>query len=218
MATATPAWGGRSLISDLTFSWAGPALRLGREHPLEEEDLSGFPVSEGAEETCSQLLEELHRQRGLTDDESAATKRALWARHRRALATTGCLRLVNTLVQAGPPVLLAGLLRTLEASAAAGTAAAGAASGSRSAEQHLKALRIIGLLATALTTKTLVESQYFFKSFILGNKIKVQQNKAKPILEFCELTPVGPSAHAPKSCVGDSRWGFGEPFSTKRSA
>jgi len=110
---------------------------------------------------------------------------AMLAEQRRALCLTGGLRLANTLLQTGPPVLLAKLLRILEdraASVAAGrisgpeSAAVAAAAVARSS--HWSALRVACLLTLCLAGKAVVESQYFYAGAALGVAVKQELRTA----------------------------------------
>jgi hypothetical protein len=123
---------------------------------------------------------------------------ALVRRHSFELTVTALLRLANTLVQCAPPLLVQRLLKLLEAraavtameAAAASASGAAAASGGRAAAtavsassaaaaaslvvaEHWSSLRVAGLLAVALSVKSVIESQFFFLTSNMGLKIKV---------------------------------------------
>jgi len=134
-------WGQRSFWSDLTFSWASPALALGQRRTLEAKDVDGIPVGEPAQVLCEDFEDNLklavqtqtHLSQfispssstptagsaGTREDEAGTTSArgsntakklddatmgkavvaALLARHWKAFAGTGALRLTNTLLQ-----------------------------------------------------------------------------------------------------------------------
>lgn len=119
------------------------------------------------------------------DDDDAAVKAmsssvigALVRRHSFELTVTALLRLANTLVQCAPPLLVQRLLKLLEARAAvtameAAAASSAAAAASLVVAEHWSSLRVAGLLAVALSVKSVIESQFFFLTSNMGLKIKV---------------------------------------------
>jgi hypothetical protein len=120
-----------TLASRLVFSYVGPLLDLAKNRTLTEADC--FEVSESLKmehsvdtlaecydcvKRTSQKQIELKRAKGadvVKNSQSLLLLKALLKYHRKTLIWTGVLRLGNTLVQAFPAILVARLLRSIEA-------------------------------------------------------------------------------------------------------
>ncbi|TFJ81540.1 hypothetical protein NSK_006792 [Nannochloropsis salina CCMP1776] len=161
-----------SLWSAVSFGWVDPLMARGNAQPLEMEDL--WHVAE--EDKMSKLSQEFQAVyaaeaekadgRGVlpaVHKEERESPRTTWAQaplirtflrlFRLPLLTTGALRLAVSCVQFLPPLLIARLLRLLEA---------GAGLDVRSG------YRLVLCLAVTLIAKTGVENQYYHHLSVMG--------------------------------------------------
>lgn len=159
-----------NMVSRVTFSWMNRFFKLGNERYLEMGDLWELNKESRAEEAHNRfapILAEQERRLGVAAGAGNATHngdgkprgevsffnsplfRALLIRHRRQIAVSGVLRLLNTAVQFFPPLLLGRLLKTLE------TASFGAFSAT-------EATKLALALFLTICSKTIIENAYFW--------------------------------------------------------
>jgi ATP-binding cassette subfamily C (CFTR/MRP) protein 1 len=158
------------IISRLLFSYASPLLKAASHRRLDVED--SFPVSKSREMdravvSLARIYHHLHTEakKRLSDattststpasleaataaapSESWLLTKALILHQRRTLVLTGFLRLLNTMVQATPAVLVSRLLRLIEAG---------------DAQPVNKALTTAATLVGLLSVKMILENQFF---------------------------------------------------------
>lgn len=151
-----------SLPSRLLFRYATPLLDLASKRRLEEDDALYVSERNNMNTTVESLTTiyggmrektrrkiEVQRQAGADKVKASQTillTKALLKHKQTMLIWTGVLRLVNTLVQAFPSILLARLLRLVEAG--------------DSLPAH-KAFSAAGSLVAVLLVKMVTENQYF---------------------------------------------------------
>ncbi len=153
-----------TLISNLLFRYTAPLLDLSQERRLEANDAFYVADHEKMDHAVNALtriysLVSTNAHRRMENSSALSTKKkkkrvsksvllakALLLHQRRNLIFTGVLRLINTAVQAFPALLVARLLRLVEAG-----------------EEHPagKALRAALALVAVLTIKMIIENQYF---------------------------------------------------------
>lgn len=151
-----------SLPSRLLFRYATPLLDLASDRHLEVEDAFEVNEKRSMNATVSSLaniydrkrdksLRKIEEQRLAGSDKVKASQsilltKALLTHQRKMLLLTGFLRLVNTGIQAFPPILLSRLLRLIE-----------------TGDQYpaSKAFGAAVSLVAVLLTKMLIENQYF---------------------------------------------------------
>ena len=152
---------GASATSRLLYNYATPVIQKASSgRRLEVEDAFPVPESRKMGRSVSRLsriyqrlrsknrkqLEQDKVQGKAVDSESILLAKSLVLQQRRTLALTGLLRLLNTCVQAFPALLVARLLRLVEAGA----------------EQPVqKALMAAVQLVAVLSVKMILENQYF---------------------------------------------------------
>jgi len=143
-----------SLVGKLFFRYTNPLLETARERNLDVEDSLAIPAHEKMESgvaSLSQTYEKLKSENGpetSVNDQARVLTEALWKEHKGVIMYTGALRLVNTVIQALPSLLVARLLRLLEA-------------GDTFPLQQSLTTAIS--LVSVLTLKMLVENQYFHR-------------------------------------------------------
>ncbi|KAG5182090.1 hypothetical protein JKP88DRAFT_349004 [Tribonema minus] len=152
------------IISKLLFLWAGPLMKQGNAKVLEEEDLWELPPSKHVA-TVTDAFEGSLDTELTAAAQGASSKlplpqlfktpllRALWWVYWKEFLKVGVVRFFNTLIQFIPALLVRRLLRSIEAAAAGG----GAASIQR-------AYTTAVALFAVVTTKTVFENQYFYRT------------------------------------------------------
>lgn len=196
-------------VSRILFSYASPLLRAASHRRLDVED--SFPVSEHRKMDRSVVslsriyhhmhaqskkqLAEQHHQQGAASLEAAGPSeswlltKALLLHQRRTLVGTGMLRLFNSGIQAFPAVLVARLLRLVEAG---------------DAQPAAKALTTAVTLVMVLSVKMILENQFFHN--VVKGSTQVRGALAGLIFEKSLRLPGGGAA----SMRADST-GSGEP-------
>ena len=167
-----------SLLSRLFFQYTTPVLQTASQRPLESTDSFDIPVDERMDQSVSRMeriyhFVQQHNAAATATDISKKKKnrnnnnkedtqawlltRALLSHQRNMLIGTGILRLVNTAVQAFPSILIARLLRLIEAGA-----------------EHppQKAMTAALTLVAVLTVKMVVENQYFHHVVKLSTQVR----------------------------------------------
>jgi len=154
---------GSSAISRLLFNYANPIIQKASARRVEASDAFPVPPQRKMAKSVTSLAriyEHLQNKRRkqqtrqhktstfdkLTGSQTLLLARALVLHQRRTLLTTGLLRLLNTTIQAFPALLVARLLRLVEAG---------------SAQPASKALWAAVHLVAVLSVKMVVENQYF---------------------------------------------------------
>jgi ABC-type multidrug transport system fused ATPase/permease subunit len=149
-----------ALPKRLIFSYAGPLLKKASAEGLSMEDALQVPESRRMEQSVRHLsdtyldlrdesrqtLEEAKLEGKETSAEAFLLTKALFLHQRPMLIYTGMLRLVNTFIQAFPALLVARLLRLVEAG---------------EAQPVRKALTTAVTLVALLSVKMVTENQYF---------------------------------------------------------
>ena len=146
----------------LLFRYASPLLDIAAERQLQESDSFVMPEQRSMSRTVPRLESiyqkcrskarkkiEKQRQEGnknVEASESLILLKSLLIHQRRVLLVTGCLRLLNTSIQAFPALLVARLLRLIE-------------SGDKNPTS--KALWAAVSLVSVLSVKMITENQYF---------------------------------------------------------
>lgn len=151
-----------TLPSRLLFRYASPLIDRAAERQLDEDDAfdvpdtqkmgSSVPKLEKIYDKCRSKARKRIEKQKQQDDENVKTSqsiillKALLLHQRRNLIYTGVLRLLNTAIQAFPALLVARLLRLVE-----------------SGDKHppSKALTAAMSLVAVLSTKMVIENQYF---------------------------------------------------------
>ena len=141
-----------SLSSKLLFRYATPLLQKASEERLEAEDSFDIASDRQMHHSVTRLARIYEHVKSTPQNSNATpavllTKALLW-HQRPMLLTTGVLRLLNTAIQAFPAILIARLLKLVEAGDAL--------------PAH-KALTAAVTLVAVLTTKMIVENQYFHR-------------------------------------------------------
>ena len=163
-----------TLLSQLLFSYASPLVDLASVRELEESDAFCIPLSHKMRSAVPHLTSIYNRCRSKTrmtieqdrangrDEEAAASEsgtllQALILHQRRTLIVTGILRLVNTLIQAFPALLIARILRLVE-------------SGDR--DPVRKSLQAVIALVSVLSAKMITENQYFHRVVDMATQVR----------------------------------------------
>ena len=162
-----------SFPSRMFFSYVSPLLDLASKRTLSEED--AFEIADNLSmdrsvESLAMVYEEVRqkaekkiesqREKGGTmskNSQSTILLRALLKQQRGALVLTGVLRLLNTGVQAFPAILVSRLLRTIEAGNALPVS---------------KAYTAAFMLVSVLSTKMVLENQYFHNVVSMSTKTR----------------------------------------------
>lgn len=191
-----------TISSRLLFGYASPLVDLATDHELDENDAfdlpprqqmgSIVPELESIYQKCRSKRAATLSARQQRKNESPAKKkkkpdpsmseastllRALFLHHRGLLLYTGVLRIINTAVQAFPPLLVARLLRLLESGHEKPVSAA---------------LRTAAMLVMVLSTKTIIENQYFFN--VIKTNIGVRGSLAGIVFDKCLRLPADAEA------------------------
>lgn len=153
-----------SLFSRLLFRYATPLLKTASQRRLDVDDAFSIPDDRKMDRSVASLtriyshlrsrkrhqLEEQklpdHDADEITTSESIILTKALLLHQRRQLLYTGCLRLLNTAIQAFPALLVSRLLRLVEAGGA---------------QPPIKALTSAIALVAVLSVKMITENQLF---------------------------------------------------------
>ena len=162
-----------SFPSRMFFSYVSPLLDLASRRTLSEED--AFEVADNLsmdrsveslatayEEVRQEAQKKIESQREMGDTKSKNAQswlllRALLKQQQGALVLTGFLRLLNTGVQAFPAILVSRLLRTIEAG---------------NAFPVSKAYTAAFMLVSVLSTKMVLENQYFHNVVSMSTKTR----------------------------------------------
>jgi len=146
-----------SLSSRLLYKYADPLLDIASKRQLEPSDAFNLPEEKLMETTVTKL-ESIYTQcrekakkgkfatRKKNSSESAVLAKALLASQKKTLTLTGILRLLNTIIQAFPSLLIARLLRQIEAG---------------NSVKAIEPLRSAFLLVSVLSLKMIIENQFF---------------------------------------------------------
>ena len=152
-AAASPDWknaeyGSSSLSSKLLYNYVDPLLDIASKRTLQPSDAFLIPKEKSMGESVSRLESIYNQCRDNMGRKSktATLARALLQSQKQTLILTGILRLANTIVQAFPSLLIARLLRQIEAG---------------NALTLSKPLRSAVLLVSVLSLKMIIENQYF---------------------------------------------------------
>lgn len=155
---------GASAVSKLLYNYATPIIRKASQRRLKPDDAFDVPPSRKMGRAVPHLskiyehLQSTHRQQQqleehdkleegrAVDSQSLLLTKALLLHQRRMLIITGLQRLLNTCVQAFPALLVARLLRLVEAG---------------SDQPVSRALVAAAQLVAVLTLKMVTENQYF---------------------------------------------------------
>lgn len=176
-----------TVASRLLFSYVSPLLDVAANRTLTDQDALGVAPNsqmdvavEGLADTYDRARQKAHhqievkRQRhrqksGGSSSSNAADRvklknsqtwillKALFQYQRSTLISTGCLRLLNTGIQAFPAIIVARLLRSIEA----GTA-----------EPVTKSVHAALLLVAVLSTKMIVENQLFHNVVNMSTQVR----------------------------------------------
>ena len=145
-----------SLSSRLLYKYADPLLKIASKRQLEPSDAFNVPQEklmettvtklESIYATCRERAKAKFVSRKKKSSESAVLAKALLKSQKQTLILTGVLRLVNTIIQAFPSLLIARLLRQIEAG---------------NSIKAIQPLRSAVLLVSVLSVKMIIENQYF---------------------------------------------------------
>lgn len=149
-----------SLLSRFFFNYATPLVKKAAAHRLDQNDAFEVPVDEKmvsavsrfnrihelTKESTSRQLRINEKDPTTVHSQSYMLAKSLLYFTRRSLLLTGCLRFLNTAIQAFPPILVARLLRLVEAG---------------NAYPAQKAFLTVASLILVLTVKTILENAYF---------------------------------------------------------
>eukprot|EP00985_Skeletonema_marinoi_P002055 scaffold834_cov144-Skeletonema_marinoi.AAC.2 len=145
-----------SLSSRLLYKYADPLLQIASKRQLEPSDAFNVPQEKLMETTvtklesvyakCREKAKAKFATRKKKPSESAVLAKALLASQKQTLILTGALRLLNTVIQAFPSLLIARLLRQIEAG---------------NSIKAIEPLRSAFLLVSVLSVKMIIENQYF---------------------------------------------------------
>ena len=144
------------LFSRLLYKYADPLLEIASRRHLEPSDSFNVPNEKKMDVTvtklesmyskCREKAKAKFATRTKKSSESAVLAKALLASQKQTLIMTGGLRLLNTVVQAFPSLLIARLLRQIEAG---------------NSIKAIEPLRSAVLLVSVLSIKMIIENQYF---------------------------------------------------------
>lgn len=156
LSAATAEITGRSekqnVLSRLLFRYASPVINKASRQHLDESDAHSVPQGRKMEACVSNLTKIYNeiRKEAARDTKSAAESwlltKALLLHNRRRFIGTGMLRLLNTLIQAFPAILVRRLLGNLESQAS-----------------MRESMTTAMTLVLVLTVKMIIENQYFDK-------------------------------------------------------
>jgi ABC-type multidrug transport system fused ATPase/permease subunit len=144
-----------SLASKLLYRYVDPLLDIASKRHLQPSDAFIVPQDKLMSRTVDHLESIYNSQRAAAAAKSRSEKRqsksnilakALLSSQKQTLVLTGILRLVNTIIQAFPSLLIARLLRQIEAG---------------NSVKAVQPIRSAILLVSVLTIKMIVENQYF---------------------------------------------------------
>jgi ATP-binding cassette, subfamily C (CFTR/MRP), member 1 len=149
-----------SLVSRLFFQYAKPLLTIASQRRLGADDVFEVPddrqmhsvvtsltrIYQHVKSSSSTKLRAAHKDPNTTDAQAAMLTKSLFWHQRHILVYTGLLRLLNTAVQAFPALLIARLLRLVEAG---------------DAHSPHKALAAAVTLVVVLSLKMVLENQFF---------------------------------------------------------
>jgi len=160
-----PGEAGASLPSRLFYNYAGPLLDKASGTRLETSDALELEEGNRMDRTVSVLegayrrrRDDARRKKGGNSGGRTVLAKALLESQRSTLLLTGGLRLLNTIIQAFPAVLIARLLRRIE-----GLGPAESPSGAISAAVQLVAV---------LSLKMVVENAYFHNVVKCGARVR----------------------------------------------
>jgi len=160
-----------SLPSRLIYQYATPLLQKASRQGLDVDDAMEVPDARRMETSVTQLeetyqklryksrrtLEERKVEGKATTYEAFLLTKALFIHQKRQLIFTGLLRLVNTAIQAFPALLVARLLRLVEAG---------------DAQPVSKAVTAALTLISVLSVKMIFENQYFHNVVKLSTQVR----------------------------------------------
>ncbi len=145
-----------SLSSKLLYKYVDPLLEIASKRRLESSDAFSVPQEklmdttvttlESAYAKCRDKAKAKFATRKKKTSESAVLAKALLSSQKQTLILTGVLRLLNTVIQAFPSLLIARLLRQIEAG---------------NSIKAIEPLRSAFLLVSVLSAKMIIENQYF---------------------------------------------------------
>jgi ABC-type multidrug transport system fused ATPase/permease subunit len=156
-----------SLSSRLLYKYADPLLEIASKRQLEPSDAFNVPQEKLMETTVTKL-ESIYAQcrekanakfatRKKKSSESAVLAKALLASQKQTLILTGILRLLNTIIQAFPSLLIARLLRQIEAG---------------NSIKAIEPLRSAFLLVSVLSIKMIIENQFFHGAVKCASEVR----------------------------------------------
>ncbi|CAN0379475.1 unnamed protein product, partial [Phaeothamnion confervicola] len=172
--------------SRLTFGWAEPLLRTGNERVLQDSDVWELRddqrmrrLADAFEAAYAEDYGSESGDSGTAAAQAAAARRlpavlrtplvrVIWRLHKRQFVVTGLLRMGNSCVQFLPALLLSRLLKTFEQMAATG----GVAGAAEAAALARTAYGVALALFAVVTSKTLIENQYFYRMVNLGMAVR----------------------------------------------
>jgi hypothetical protein len=163
-----------TIPSRLLFTYVSPLLDLARERTLTENDSFDMCENQKMKYTVDTLANfydkvrqkaqkriEKQRQEGsdvkMKKSQSKLLLKALVTQQRRMLVVTGILRLINTAVQAFPAILVARLLRAIEAG---------------DAYPASKALSAAAMLVSVLSLRMVIENQFFHNVLTMSTQTR----------------------------------------------
>eukprot|EP00986_Skeletonema_menzelii_P005340 scaffold1924_cov140-Skeletonema_menzelii.AAC.4 len=145
-----------SLSSRLLYKYVDPLLEIASKRQLEPSDAFNVPNEKLMETTvtklesvyskCREKAKARFAARKKKPSESTVLAKALLTSQKQTLILTGVLRLLNTVIQAFPSLLIARLLRQIEAG---------------NSIKAIEPLRSAFLLVSVLSAKMIIENQYF---------------------------------------------------------
>jgi ATP-binding cassette, subfamily C (CFTR/MRP), member 1 len=155
VATSTAPRNALGFVSRWLYNYVIPLLQAAAHRPLTVDDslpllMNDRHTVQHSTESLQQIYSRLvHRniEHDTKSSPSLLLTQALLKHQRRTLILTGLLRLVNTSVQAFPAILVARLLRLIEAG---------------SEQPIYKSMSTAAILVGVLTIKMIIENQYFF--------------------------------------------------------
>ena len=140
---------GASLTSRLLYKYADPLLQLASKRHLEPSDAFSVPQDKLLSTTVPQLETIYTKCREKAKKKEKASNilaKAILTSQKQTLILTGVLRLLNTIVQAFPSLLIARLLRQIEAG---------------NSIRAIEPLRSAFVLVSVLSVKMIIENLYF---------------------------------------------------------
>ena len=145
-----------TLSSKLLFNYANPLLDIASQRQLETSDAFHVPEQhlmrravtklENVYTKCKEMQNGSKKSSKKSMSETQILTMALLQSQKSTLVTTGILRLVNTIIQAFPALLIARLLKQIESGATL---------------PYTKPLQSAVLLVSVLSLKMILENQYF---------------------------------------------------------